>query len=240
MPIQYRCPACRKLLSIGTRMAGQEMTCPSCGADHVVPSPRETAAPTESAAPGLAASGALGEPAERMPIEPEQTLLEESLGNSPVQDLEEEAEDDFDLRAFNRESDEMDLTPMVDCVFLLLIFFMITASFTVQKTIEVPAPDPDKKGATQSVQTLDDLERTSVVVTIDERNNIAVDDVPLGNPDAIADALRQKMIQEQKNELVVEAHASAFHETVVAVVDAAKEVQFQRIRLATTPGSEGN
>ena len=41
---------------------------------------------------------------------------------------------------------------------------------------------------------------------------------------------------EQKNDLVVEADPRAFHETVVAVVDAAHELQFQHIRMAMTAG----
>lgn len=224
-------------------MAGRTISCPTCGAEHQVPE-AEAAEPAAvdaqepvQTAPSPAeaeASGASAPPAR------EAAPVRFAAPARPRDDDDEEADDDDAplLRGFDRESDEMDLTPMVDCVFLLLIFFMITASFSIQKTIEVPPPDPEKKGAAQSFQTLDDLERTSVIVQIDERNTIFVDDVPLGDPNALADTLRDKMYTEQKNELVVEAHARAFHETVVAVVDAANEVQFQKVRLATSPGSE--
>ncbi|MFM7973431.1 MAG: ExbD/TolR family protein, partial [Pirellula sp.] len=40
--------------------------------------------------------------------------------------------------------DDMDMTPMVDVTFLLLIFFMITANFTMQKSIQVPAEKSDE------------------------------------------------------------------------------------------------
>jgi biopolymer transport protein ExbD len=222
-------------------MAGHEMPCPACGVQHVVPTPENLHAPVESDALPTGASSTFRlddspfdpPPLERRPSSP-------VAPPRPVQGEDDEDDGEFELRKFDRESDEMDLTPMVDCVFLLLIFFMITASFTVQKTIEVPPPDPEKRGATQSLQTLEDLERTSVVVQIDERNSITVDDVPLADPSSLADVLRDKMYQEQKNELVIEAHADAFHETVIAVVDAANEVQFQKIRLATTPGSDSD
>ena len=45
------------------------------------------------------------------------------------------------------DEDPLDLTSMVDVTFLLLIFFMLTASFTVQKTFEVPNSDPDQEAA---------------------------------------------------------------------------------------------
>ncbi|MGE3315535.1 MAG: biopolymer transporter ExbD [Planctomycetaceae bacterium] len=235
MPIQYRCPQCRKLLSIGTRMAGHQLDCPACGAPHVVPAPQTPTEPStsETEAAAIEPDGAPWNASATLPAEP----VKPFPSARPTSEDDDE-EDELELRRFDRESDEMDLTPMVDCVFLLLIFFMITASFTIQKTIEVPPPDPDKRGATQSLQKLDDLQSTSVVVSIDERNAIAIDDVPLANPDGLADALRDRMTQDQKNELVIEAHASAFHETVIAVVDAANEVQFQKIRLATTPGTD--
>ena len=251
MPIRYRCPECRQLLSISTRMAGRRIDCPSCQAEHSVPTleaaglqerlaPAESAAPVEKkpeiapAAPPSAQAGVFALPPA---ISPQSGLAPPGIRSAQTSP-EGDDDDEAIFRGFQRESDEMDLTPMVDCVFLLLIFFMITASFSVQKTIEVPPPDPEKKGAAVSVKTLDDLERTSVIVRIDERNTIFVDDVQLGDPDTLADVLRDKMYAEQKNELVLEAHARAFHQSVVTVVDAANEVQFQKVRLATTPGTE--
>ena len=63
--------------------------------------------------------------------------------------------------------DDMDLTPMVDVTFLLLIFFMITAAFALQKAIEVP---PVKDEDATAAQTVDDLEKDSIVVRIDGDN----------------------------------------------------------------------
>lgn len=42
-----------------------------------------------------------------------------------------------------REHGELDMTPMVDVTFLLLIFFMVTASFSLQKSIRVPQQNSD-------------------------------------------------------------------------------------------------
>lgn len=139
------------------------------------------------------------------------------------------------LRAPQTEFEEMDLTPMVDVTFLLLIFFMITASFTLQKSLDVPRPDPEEQGATQSLQ-MQDLLDDSVKVEIDANNAIYVDDDKLSDPSTLIDTLRDKMgfssQYGRRNELLLIPDPRALHETVVTVIDAAQEVGMQRIRLA--------
>ena len=150
--------------------------------------------------------------------------------------VEDDDDEGFQLRGPATEFEEMDLTPMVDVTFLLLIFFMITASFSIQKTIQVPPPDPEKQGAAQSVQSLEDLEVDSIIVEIDEDNVIIVDDDPVADPTALVELFEKKKTEEQKNELVLEAAAAALHDTVVQVIDAANDVNIQKIRLVTRTG----
>lgn len=158
-------------------------------------------------------------------------------------DATTETENDDDappltLTRKKRIDDDMDLTPMVDVTFQLLIFFMVTASFALQKSIQVPTPDPDQKGATQQMQTLDDLQGTSILVKIDASNAILIDDEPLADPSQLTDVLREKMRKEQKTELLVTAHSAALHRGVIAVIDAANEVGMQKIRLASRKGKD--
>ncbi|QDT43185.1 biopolymer transport protein ExbD [Gimesia alba] len=156
-------------------------------------------------------------------------------------DEDEDDEDEgFSIRSAESDFEEMDLTPMVDVTFLLLIFFMITASFSLQKSIQVPPPNPDEDGVSQSLQTLDDFREESIIVEIDNNNGIYVDDTKLANPSEIVQAIldRRDQAGKPKRELVLSAHKAARHETVVAVVDAANEVGMQKIRLATYRGPE--
>ncbi len=146
-------------------------------------------------------------------------------------------EEEFTLRKSETELEEMDLTPMVDVTFLLLIFFMITASFSMTKAIETPAPDPENKGA-QTIQNLEELELTSIMVRIDEQDSIFVDDEPVGDPDQLEDIFGDKLRTEQKNELVIQASPKCRHETFVKVFDAATGAGMQKIRLATSSGGE--
>jgi biopolymer transport protein ExbD len=128
------------------------------------------------------------------------------------------------------DQEEMDLTPMVDMTFLLLIFFMITASFSVQKSMQVPPPTSDKKGAAQEIQSIDDIAESSITVRIDDRNVIFIEDEPLPGTQRLSDALLQKF-NAQRNELLLSADEGALHDTVIAVIDAANEIGVQKIRM---------
>ncbi|HUE14428.1 MAG TPA: biopolymer transporter ExbD [Planctomycetaceae bacterium] len=243
MAIRYHCPNCGQFLSIATRLAGKQTTCPTCGTGHTVPQPEDADSvdptPVGTAAPGAVDHREARLPAKENPVDPSSSLPQ---GPSfPITYAIDPLDDDDDEEALvigkiERKSDELDLIPMVDCVFLLLVFYMITASYALQKTIEMGKPAAEKKGALQAVQSSDDTAKSSVVVQIDARNRISVDDVPLASASGLADVLRAKMNGDQKNELVVEADPRAFNETIVAVVDAAHELQFQHVRMAMTTG----
>lgn len=151
-------------------------------------------------------------------------------------------EEEFELRRARTELEEMDLTPMVDVTFLLLIFFMITASFSLTKTIETPAPDPDKQGA-QTLQNLEELEKTSITVRIDEQDNITIQDhdkydtTPI-DPGDLELVLGDMLRTEQKNELIIQASAQCRHEAFVNVFDAGTGSGMQKIRLAASKSEE--
>ena len=49
------------------------------------------------------------------------------------------------LRAKPGDDPEMDMTPMIDVTFQLIIFFMITATFVVQKTLDMPEASPEQE-----------------------------------------------------------------------------------------------
>jgi biopolymer transport protein ExbD len=138
-------------------------------------------------------------------------------------------------RPRGRVDDEMDLTPMVDVTFLLLIFFMITAAFAVQKAISVPPISDDEAAASQ---TLDQLEEDSIVVRVDA-DNIYWLTAPMWNEEqqAISQAEMRSKLREARDDgkgpttLLVQAHGSARHETVVAALDAGSGAGVEEIQL---------
>ena len=215
MPIRFRCPSCQQVLSVTSRKAGQKVRCPACQSALRVPTPKVESPREPESAPAV-------EPA---------AVAKSIFGPVMVEEPESE-EEEFELRRAQTEFEEMDLTPMVDVTFLLLIFFMITASFTMQKAIGFPPPSPDEQGASVQPKQLEDFKDECVIVEIHEDNSISIDEERIPLDANLAAMLATK----GKNEMLIDAHENALHETVVKVVDAGNEVQMQRIRLGSRGG----
>ncbi len=243
MPIRFRCPACQQVLSVSSRKAGQKVRCPACQAALKIPTPKAAPAePSSAEAPETpkpdpeVVSSPTDQPApdsvSATTAPSDEPVSEGALLFAGVTSVVEEDEDDFQLRRAQTEFEDMDLTPMVDVTFLLLIFFMITASFTMQKAIAFPPPSPEDEGASVQPKQLEDFKDECVIVEIHEDNSISIDDerIPLD-----AD-LASMLASTGKNEMLIDAHENSLHETVVQVVDAGNEVQMQRIRLGTRGG----
>ncbi len=157
----------------------------------------------------------------------------------PHRYLDTDAEvEEFQLRKRDVEEAELDLTPMVDVTFQLLIFFILTASLSLQKAIAVPPPDPQREGAQSTPISLEELEVDAIIVEIQADNTIVVDDEPLPAGGNLAEMLQQSMDSSGRREMVINAHADSFHETTVAVFDAANEVAMQKIRMVTVAAGD--
>jgi biopolymer transport protein ExbD len=140
----------------------------------------------------------------------------------------------------DRAQPEMDMTPMVDVTFLLLIFFMITAAFALQKALEVPPIDEDEAAASQTVE---DLEKDSIVVRVDGDNVFWIG-CPMWSEEQRAPSatdMRSKVREARKGtdgsggpaKMLVQANGDATHEHVVAALDAGSAVGMEDIRLMT-------
>jgi biopolymer transport protein ExbD len=135
---------------------------------------------------------------------------------------------------------EMDMTPMVDVTFLLLIFFMVTAAFAVQKAKEIPKPEPlDEGAAARSFQVLED-DPDYVTINVDEFGTYRVATVEWER-DAFSSHQLRKHLKEARrgtdghvpSHLLVRAHGDARHEKVVTALDAGNEVGMDDVTLLT-------
>jgi biopolymer transport protein ExbD len=137
-----------------------------------------------------------------------------------------------------RETDEeLDMTPMVDVTFLLLIFFMVTAAFTFQKSIEIPPPQ-QKDVAAQQVEP-EPQDDDSIIIRIDKDNTLWVDDrEATGEADLLA-KLREVRGStllggaSGPSSLLVMADRECLHETVVMALDAGNAVGMDNVSLAS-------
>jgi biopolymer transport protein ExbD len=148
--------------------------------------------------------------------------------------------DELQRRAADRGEADMDMTPMVDVTFLLLIFFTVTAAFALQKALEVPPVDQDEASHEVNV---DELERDSVVIRVDG-DNIFWIGCPMWAEEQRAPSttdMRSKVREARKGDnrgpgptkLLVQANGDATHEHVVAALDAGSAVGMEDIRLMT-------
>lgn len=161
----------------------------------------------------------------------------------PVADEEEEGEP---VKLKSRlEDSEMDVTPMVDIVFQLLIFFMVTASFSLQKSLEIPKPKEDRPSTSAAPQD-DDMEGDFVTVFVDENNTYRIEtsdwEEEAPSEQDLLIKLRRARLGDAggkvPNRLIVKAHGDSTHEKVVAALDAGTSVGMDQIQLQTVESDE--
>lgn len=149
MAIKVNCVQCGENLRVNDRLAGRRVRCPHCETAVHVPELDIAAADVVVAVEPVEVAAVAGTPVlETAPPQPsaETTPSLPSVGDEadvpPSDDDDDEALDEV-LPKSNRPEEEMDMTPMVDVTFLLLIFFMVTAAFSLQKSIEMPRQQTD-------------------------------------------------------------------------------------------------
>lgn len=133
------------------------------------------------------------------------------------------------------ESVEVNLTPLIDVVFLLLIFFMVTTTFDRHARLKVSLPEASAKTTQQKQEPL--------VLSIDAKGNYFLNDRQIVNQqlDTLKLAL-QKVIgqtgQDYKDvALVLRADANTPHQSVVRAMDAASQLGMTRLSIATVEGN---
>ncbi len=128
--------------------------------------------------------------------------------------------------------DDLDMTPMVDVTFLLLIFFMVTASFVTQRAIDQPKHASDDQTSIKNAR--DIPPPLAVEVTIDQNNvfHVAAGEIEdlrsLGGPE-FREQLRQAKDSMQARTLVVTAHDECWHKSAVRAWDCGKSLGFDEV-----------
>ena len=117
------------------------------------------------------------------------------------------------------EEQELNMTPLIDCVFLLLIFFMVTTVFLHTKGLEVDMP-------AQSEATEEKKKDINVLVDRDGKIQIKGEDV---RPTALAGRLVAAMEEANNENIIIQADGECAQKHVVFVVDRAKEVGVEGI-----------
>lgn len=152
----------------------------------------------------------------------------------------EEEEDAEPEVAFKKEpipEDELDMTPMVDVTFLLLIFFMVTASFTLVKSLEQP-PAKSEQPST-NVQEDEELLDDYVQVTVDQTNTFYVTTRDEDETECPSDNEMRARVKDAKEttsatRLIIVAHVDSTHAKVITAWDAGVANDMEQIEIQTT------
>jgi len=135
-------------------------------------------------------------------------------------------------RASRREA-TVELTPLIDVVFLLLIFFMVSTSFVQNQALNVDLPQ-----ANGDAQPNEDL-FINVVVQQNGRyeieGSIVVDTSLQGLAKTLQAVVEKNVARRTSLPVVISADATATHQSVVRVMDACAQVGLTQISLATQP-----
>jgi len=131
-----------------------------------------------------------------------------------------------------RVEDLVDMTAMVDIVFFLLIFFLVTSMQGLASTIGLPNPDP-QKAAAKGQATAGALDPSFLVVKVDQDSMIWVEGDEVTNEQELRVKLRAaRQGDSAASKLMVQAHGDAQFNTVVMVLDAGNDVKMDEVRLA--------
>jgi len=126
-------------------------------------------------------------------------------------------------RRNNQDEAQIDMTSMLDIVFIMLIFFIVTSSFVKESGIEVNRPQA-------SAATNQDDAGIFIAITAD--NDIYIDKRVV-DKERVRATLEQLLIEQPNTSLVIQADEFAFNGTVVSVMDSAKGAGITSIALAT-------
>jgi biopolymer transport protein ExbD len=122
---------------------------------------------------------------------------------------------------------EINITPMLDIVFIMLIFFIVTTSFVKEKGLEVSRP------SSAPPKNITEQKKGPIVVKIDASSNITMKG-RLIERKAVQANLEREKAEKPDSTLIVAAHPDAETDALVTILDAAKAVGVASVSVATT------
>ena len=136
-------------------------------------------------------------------------------------------------RRRGRHEATVELTPLIDVVFLLLIFFMVSTTFIRETQLKINLPEASGE--------LQEVEQGTIEITVDRAGEYAVNDRLLVNSDKrtlmrAIDEVRDPVVTSPR--VIITADASATHQAVVRAMDAVGAVGLSRVSITTQEPEE--
>jgi biopolymer transport protein ExbD len=134
----------------------------------------------------------------------------------------------MNLRPDRRHDDvDINLTPLIDVVFLLLIFFMVSTTFDRNARLKVSLPEASAKMQQQ--------QDNPIVLTIDAKGKYFINDRQVVNTtlETLKAALQKTVGDDREQTLVLRADGNTPHQAVVRAMDAAAQIGLTHLSIAT-------
>jgi Biopolymer transport protein len=128
------------------------------------------------------------------------------------------------FQAQPEEEAEINLTPMLDVVFIMLIFFIVTASFVKESGLDVNRPD-----APTAVK----KENANILVAIGANNEIWINRRRI-DPRAVRANIERMHAENPEGAVIIQADKKAFTETLVTVMDSARQAGVYNVSMQQT------
>ena len=129
----------------------------------------------------------------------------------------------FSQAVEQEEESAIDITPMLDIVFIMLIFSLVTATFVKESGIDVNRPDANT--ATQQ-------DRASILIAIDDTGAVFIDRRRV-ELDAVRANIERLHAENPQGTVVIQADENASTKQLVAVMDASREAGVYEVSIAT-------
>lgn len=141
----------------------------------------------------------------------------------------------MNFKRFRQEDDvSINLVSLIDVLFILIIFFMVSTTFTRERQLSVELPKAQAEASDSAVAFIE--------VVVGQDGEYAVNDKRLVNrePETLEKAIREQSQGDNSLPFLISADAAAPYQAVVTVMDVAGKLGFSRLRLPTSeaPKSE--
>ncbi len=131
------------------------------------------------------------------------------------------------------EDIDLNLTPLIDVVFLLLIFFMVSTTFQKDAELQVNLPEASEEPVAQNIEKLE--------IAINSRGQYFLDGRELTNNrlETLRAAIAKLARGKRDTPLVIRADANTPHQAVVTAMDAAAQLGMLKLSIATSQSQSG-
>ncbi|PCI14304.1 MAG: biopolymer transporter ExbD [Thiotrichales bacterium] len=138
----------------------------------------------------------------------------------------------MNLRQFTKQDPDVNLTSLIDVVFLLLIFFMVSTTFTRESEITIDLPEANVEPVEAAIAPID--------LTIDVKGRFYINQQKVVNRQTttLKKAIQLAADGRKNVSLVISADANTPHQAVVTAMDAARQLGIVKLSLATTQPKE--